>query len=299
MAFSRETNLGFYFIFGLCTFFIWCDLSFFSELSEEDRALTNITKATRSGATIKLRMQDHFAHYLYLPFCNWLEKVFRISEIPGVTPNVITFIHFSFAIISARLVTEPSLSLRRLGVVIFEIRSCLDILDGVVFRAQHKRIKFESGHGTLGWYLDSGADIFGSLFFAVGVVIFYNRNPPLRNKPGLIKMKDEESAVKLLSDASADEDDSAVSHRRLRFSRKAINLTVLLYAVQVFLRSALWDHFLQKYDDMLDHSIPGVSRVCIYCLMFFISFPVVTPCKLDRPTLFQPFSSHIDFCAST
>ena len=264
MAFSKETSLGFYFVFGLFTFFIWCDLSFFSEVSEEGKALNNITKAPHPAATIKLRMQDHFAHYLYLPFCNWVEKVFKVSEIPGVTPNAITFIHFTFAIIAARLVTEPALSMRRLGVIIFEIRSCLDILDGVVFRAQHHRVRFQSGHGTLGWYLDSGADIFGSLFFAIGVVIFYSRYPPLRSKPGLIKTKDEESAVKLLSDVSADEDDSAVSHSRIRFSRKAIMVTVLLYAVQVFLRSALWDHFLQKYDDMLDHRIPGVSHVSTY-----------------------------------
>ena len=263
MAFSRETNLGFYFVFGLFTFFIWCDLSFFSEVSGEGKALNNVTKATRPAATIKLRMQDHFAHYLYLPFCNWVERVFKVSEIPGVTPNVITFIHFTFAIISARLVTEPALSMRRLGVILFEIRSCLDILDGVVFRAQHHRVRFQSGHGTLGWYLDSGADIFGSLFFAIGVVIFYSRYPPLRSKPGLSKTKDEESAVKLLSDVSADEDDSSVSPSRIRFSRKAIMVTVLLYAVQVFLRSALWDHFLQKYDDMLDHRIPGVTPVCI------------------------------------
>lgn len=264
MGFSRETNLGFYFIFGLCTFFIWCDLSFFSELSE-DKVLSNITKSHRPAVTIKLRMQDHFAHYLYLPFCNWLEAVFKISEIPGVTPNVITFIHFTFAIIAARLVTEPGLSWRRLGVIIFEIRSCLDILDGVVFRAQHHRSKFQSGHGTLGWYLDSGADIFGSLFFAIGVVVFYNRYPPLKNKSGLreLKLKDEESAIKLLSDVSADEDDGAALSKRIRFSRKAINITVFLYALQVFLRSALWDHFLQAYDDMLDHPIPAVSPVCI------------------------------------
>lgn len=262
MAFSRETNLGFYFVFGICTFFIWCDLSFFSELSENE-LLLNITKSSRPPVTIKLRMQDHFAHYLYLPFCDWFEAVFRISDIPGVTPNVITFIHFTLAIIAGKLVTDPGLSWRRLGAVIFEIRSCLDILDGVVYRSQHHKRKFQSGHGTLGWYLDSGADIFGSLFFAVGIVVYYNRNPPLKNKSGLrdMKQKDEESALKLLSDGSADEDDSVA--KRIRFSRKAINITVFLYALQVFLRSALWDHFLQSYNDTLDHHIPGVSPVCI------------------------------------
>ena len=274
MAFSRETSLGFYFVFGICTFFIWCDLSFFSELSEEGNGITNITKSARPAATIKLRMQDHFAHYLYLPFCNWLETVFKVSEIPGVTPNVITFIHFTFAIISARLVIEPGLSWRRLGVIIFEIRSCLDILDGVVYRAQHHKKKFQSGHGTLGWYLDSGADIFGSLFFAVGVVVFYNRFPPLKKKSGLreLKMKDEESAVKLLSDGSADEEDGIASPSRIRFSRKAINITVFLYAFQVFLRSALWDHFLQAYNDTLDHRIPGVSRVCMILIILNFNY---------------------------
>ena len=262
MAFGRETNFGFYFVFGICTFFIWCDLGFFSELSDDTKVFGNSTVSDHPPATIKLRMQDHFAHYLYLPFCNWLESVFKISEIPGVTPNLITLMHFILAIIAGRLAAEPGLSWRRLGVIIFEIRSVLDILDGVVFRAQSHNPKFLSGHGTLGWYLDSGADIFGSLFFAVGVMVLYNRYPPVKNKSRLrdTKFKDEESAVKLLSDGSADEDDGSIT-KRSRFSRRAINITILLYAFQVFIRSALWDHFLQAYNSTLQQKVAGVSPV--------------------------------------
>ena len=267
MAFSRETNLGFYFIFGMCTFFIWCDLSFFSELSEKGVS-NNVTKSGRPVATIKLRMQDHFAHYLYLPFCNWVETAFKISEIPGVTPNLITLIHFVFAMIAGRFMADADLSWRRLGAIIFEIRSCLDILDGVVYRSQSHSTKFMSGHGTLGWYLDSGADTLGSLFFAAGVYVYYNKFPPVKTKGNIkdMKLKDEESAVKLLSDGSADEDEASHSKRK-RFSRKAINITITLYAIQVFLRSALWDHFLQAYNELLDKPVAGVSPVCIFVLI--------------------------------
>ncbi len=206
-------------------------------------------------------MQDHFGHYLFLPFCNWLESTFKISEIPGVTPNLITLIHFICAIISGKLVCDNALTWRRAGCILFEIRSCLDILDGVVFRAQSHKVKFMSGYGTLGWYLDSGADVAGSLFVAAGTFVYFNRFPPLKGSQKSSKvMRDEESSMKLLSDGRSDDDDVAFKKRE-RFSSRAINITIALYALQVFIRSALWDHFLHAYSDLLEKPLPGVSTV--------------------------------------
>ena len=58
------TSYGFYAIFGFVTYFIWCDLSFFGELSAEKTSelrLKNSTLVSRN--TIKLRMlkMTHFA----------------------------------------------------------------------------------------------------------------------------------------------------------------------------------------------------------------------------------------------
>ena len=231
-------------------------------------------QATDAVPTIKLRMQDYFGHYLFLPFCDWFEHVFKISEIPGVTPNVITFMHFICAIIAGKLISNNSLTWRRAGTVIFELRSCLDILDGVVFRAQSHSVKFLSNHGTLGWYLDSGADTVGSLVAGVGVVVFYFRQPPLKgnSNKSKIKLHDEESDMKLLSDCgSADEGEISIKKRE-RFSRRSIALTVFLYSLQVFIRSGLWDHFLNAYGDLLEKPISGVNPVSLngyskyYCL---------------------------------
>ena len=174
---TTTTNYGFYFIFGLVTYFIWCDLSFFGELSAEKNTNLKFKNVTLiSHKTIKLRMQDHFGHYIYLPFCTWANGVFHISEIPWMSPNVVTALHFFVAIICGRMFASASLFLRRIAVLLYEFRSMLDILDGVIYRAQSKSKDFISGWGTYGYMFDGLADTLGEyniIFICLFVVSFF------------------------------------------------------------------------------------------------------------------------------
>eukprot|EP00794_Sanderia_malayensis_P020098 gene20098-22068_t len=238
---------------------------FFAGEATNPTAMSTVQAAIDSG--IRAANEDHFGHYIFLPFCNWFEDTFKISEIPGVTPNLITLIHFICAIIAGKMVADNSLTWRKAGAVLFEIRSCLDILDGVVFRAQSHNPRFISNHGTLGWYLDSGADVAGSLFVALGTFVYFNHNPPLKDshhyRNGDKFMRDEESAMKLLPGGGGgrkSDDEDVMFKKRERFSSRAINITIALYALQVFMRSGLWDHFLNAYGDLLEKPLPGVSR---------------------------------------
>ena len=131
-------GVAYYFIFALFTFFLWNDLSFFRDLAAEQEYVisTNYTQLTQY--TVKLRMLDHFGHYIYLPFCTWFDHYFRISSIPWMSPNVVTAVHWCLAAISGGLFASSSLNVRRMGVVMFECRSMLDIMDGVIYRAQSK-----------------------------------------------------------------------------------------------------------------------------------------------------------------
>ena len=175
-------NIAFYVFFTVFTFFLWNDFSFFRALASEKRIVIahNYTYITKY--TIKLRMLDHFGQYIYLPFCTWFDTCFNISDIPWMSPNVVTAIHFCLAVFSGRLFASSRLLVRRLGVLTFECRSMLDIMDGVIYRAQSQTKAVLSGWGTWGYMIDGLADTMGSLFLMAGILWRFNKNPPLKKR---------------------------------------------------------------------------------------------------------------------
>ena len=263
---TRKTNYGFYGIFGLVTYFIWCDLSFFGELAAEQangyKELKNTTLITH--ITIKLKMQDHFGHYLFLPFTRWLNVTFQISKISWVTPNVITLMHFCIAFVCGRLLASCSIFLRRTGVALYEVRSMLDVLDGVVYRAQAASTEFLSGWGTYGYLTDALADTIGGLFVMCGSIYRLNKYLPFKNPEDLAKLKykfrnyDEESCEALLSADDSCSEEAEELYSLKRYTRRVVNLSILFFTFTVILRSGLWDHFNHGY-----HNLLGVKRADI------------------------------------
>lgn len=261
------TNYGFYAIFGLVTYFIWCDLSFFGELSAEKTSELRLKNSTLiSRNTIKLRMLDHFGHYIFLPFCRWANEFFLISDYPWVTPNLITAMHFCIAICCGRLFASSLLTLRRIAVILFEVRSLLDILDGVIYRAQAKSNTVLSGWGTYGYIIDGMADTLGGLFIMIGTLYRFNRYPPVKNADNITKIKSrhdkdlEANDRLLMSDDSCTEDvDEAYGIQR--YSRKHVNLVVAFFTLTVIMRSALWDHFNHNYHNLLGIRRPDINPV--------------------------------------
>ena len=250
-------DVAFYFIFVVFTFFLWNDLSFFGELAAEKAAVIarNYTYVTKY--TVKLRMLDHFGHYVYLPFCTWVDGYFKISHISWMSPNLVTAVHFCMAVCSGRLLASTVLLVRRVGVLTFECRSMLDIMDGVIYRAQSRTKAVLSGWGTWGYMVDGVADTTGSLFLMAGILWRYNKKPPLKasasrklhEKYKASAASDSESGHKLLcaSDSSFDEVDGEAD----RYSRTYVNCTTIFLAASVGLRGALWDHFLHNYHTLL------------------------------------------------
>jgi len=265
----KRSNWGFYGFFALMTYFIWSDLAFFGEMSSEQN---HLSMHLRNGSalekkTIKLRMQDHFAHHLYLPFCEWMERNFHLSQIPGVTPNAITALHFSLAIIAGRLIASSSFSHRRAGAVIYFIRNMLDTLDGVIYRAKSKSTDYLSGWGTYGYMIDGMADTIGGLFIMIGTIYRLNKHLPIKNPEILPKLKnkyrnyDAESGERLLSaDESCSENEKLEEGYGLkRYSRQTVNLTIFFFTLTVIVRSALWDHFNHGYHELLAQKRPDIS----------------------------------------
>jgi hypothetical protein len=110
---------------------------------------------------------------------------------------------------------------------LYAVRSCLDVLDGAVFRAQQSAEHyFASGWGSSGFLIDVVCDVAGSTCFYLGIVLYYTRYP---------------------AEAHDNEDGT-----RSPLPKAARYTTLAVVYLQVCARSALWDHFLQRYTALLE-----------------------------------------------
>lgn len=249
-----EESCGFYFVFALFTFFVWMDMSFFDELQEYGSFYNTTVAETLMfpAKTVKVRLQDHTSHYINLPLMQMLDDKLGISDIPGVTPNLITGIHLAFAIVAAKCFISGSLCIRRLGVILYEMRYQLDLLDGVVYRAQQKiKHQYTSGWGTVGYLVDAFADFCGGILVAVSCTIFLNRYLPLKRVRG--KAYDEERGRNGESEVA----------KLIHVSRRSVNIKMVLVTLQIMARSALWDYYCHAYHDLLEAQRPDIPRVSI------------------------------------
>lgn len=254
-----EESCGFYFVFALVTFFVWMDLSFFDELGEHG-SFYNSTMAEQMMfpvKTIKLRMQDHTDHYVNLPWMQFLNENTGLYAVPGVTPNLISGFHLFIAMVAAKCFVSGSLGIRRVGALLYEIRCQLDILDGVVFRAQQNlHNNFMSVWGSMGYLVDAFADMCGGLIIAGACTIFLNRYPPwkrVRTKPH----DEPESGRKIVGFPNEEEE------RYVHVNRRAVNIKMLLVVIQIIARSGFWDHYLHSYVDLLEKPNPDIPRVSV------------------------------------
>lgn len=259
-----EESCGFYFVFALVTFFVWMDLSFFDELGEHG-SFYNSTMAENMMfpvKSIKLRMQDHTDHYVNLPWMQFFNDYTGLYKVPGITPNLISGIHLFLAIMAAKCFVSGTLGIRRLGALLYELRCQLDILDGVVFRAQQNmKDNFMSVWGSMGYLVDAFADMCGGLLVAGACTVFLNRYPPWKRIKTKLHDELESGGRKALSFHHEDEE------RYVHVNRRSVNIKMLLVVVQIIARSGFWDHYLHSYVDLLEKPNPEIPRVSFksYC----------------------------------
>lgn len=253
-----EESCGFYFVFALVTFFVWMDLSFFDELAEHG-SFYNSSMAENMMfpvKSIKLRMQDHTDHYVNLPWMQFFNENTGLHTVPGVTPNLISGIHLFLAVLAAKCFISGSLGIRRLGVVLYELRCQLDILDGVVFRAQQNlKGNFMSVWGSMGYLVDAFADMCGGLLVGGACAVFLNRYPPwkrVRTKPHDELESGRSKAVCFQSEEE---------ERYVHVNRRSVNIKMLLVVVQIIARSGFWDHYLHSYVELLEKPNSDIPRV--------------------------------------
>lgn len=273
-----EESCGFYFVFALVTFFVWMDLSFFDELAEHG-SLYNSSMAENMMFPVKsskIRMQDHADHYVFFPCMKILNEKTGLYTVPGITPNLISGTHLFLAIMAAKCFISGSLCIRRVGVLLYQIRSSLDILDGVVFRAQQNITgKFLSVWGSMGYLIDAFADLCGGLLIGVACTIFLNRYPPWKRVRTKRHVDELESGRNKAVCFPAGEEEERYVH----VSRRSVNIKMLLCIVQIVARSGFWDHYLHSYVDLLEVPNPDIPRVS-FEVFFLLFYGFVRSCKL-------------------
>ena len=105
--------------------------------------------------TVKALMLDHTNHYIFAPMASVFDDLCGISRSDVITPNLISIFHVFVAMLSGRLVASDGIAWRRFGVVLFQVRTFLDDLDGHVARAKRHIRGERSEIGTTGYYVVS------------------------------------------------------------------------------------------------------------------------------------------------
>lgn len=125
---------------------------------------------TRSEPDVpwKLRVEEPTNRYLYYPVARQLVRV--LVKTP-ITANQVTLAQPVIAAIAGYLITFNDWRYLVAGAVVFELRSCLDCVDGTLARA--KKTSSPNGHA-----LDAMCDWLSVVFLYLGIFFHFSFTPP-------------------------------------------------------------------------------------------------------------------------
>lgn len=207
--------------------------------------------------TVKGLMIDPINHYIYGPFCAIVDIGIGISDrMLFLTPNMISSFHVFIAIIGAKLLTCKNLALRRIAVVLFQLRMFLDDLDGHVAR-ERKHIKGERSEvGTLGYWIDGLCDLLGVIAMMLGILWYLKYNPPRRGYKGTPVSTLPYHQLKEINSSEDIEKDNTtevgISYKtKVTFQR--IIQVLGLFSGQMVLSSLAWNRYIDIYQELLEN----------------------------------------------
>ncbi|EDW01891.1 ceramide phosphoethanolamine synthase [Drosophila grimshawi] len=188
--------------------------------------------------TVKAILLDHTNHYLFAPLATIFDNVVGISASTFITPNMISFFHVLVACVSGKLVASDSLGYRRLGVLLFQIRTFLDDLDGHVARVR-KHIRGERSEvGTSGYYVDGLCDGLGCIALILGIFFYLKNNPPRRGY-SIIPMSDTKTPEPTMIP-------------KMKATTRKVAKNVISFTGQLLLSSTAWNRYIAVYQNMLE-----------------------------------------------
>lgn len=195
--------------------------------------------------TVKLLMTDPTTHYIITPLSENIDDITKFSKIfYFITPNMITFTHLVIACVSAKFIVSDSIQSRRIGVLLYEVRTFLDAFDGTVYRSRASNDLYKSDHSHFGFWFDSVCDTVGGivLMFAIFFCFIY-KSPPGTSSESLPWTADDatESQLDLVSE-------KPVKRSHPGYSTQCIFFRVLCFGLQIGLSSAMWDQLTLHFE---------------------------------------------------
>ncbi|XP_012286030.1 ceramide phosphoethanolamine synthase [Orussus abietinus] len=208
--------------------------------------------------TVKGLLLDHPNHYLLGPLAAIVDRLLSISSgWTWVSPNAISGSHVLVAIAAAKCVASDSLSQRRIGVLLFQVRTWMDDLDGHVARKRRNIDGERSDFGSTGYFVDGICDGLGCAALMVGVYLFLRHNPPRR---GYEKLQQTLPSI--------DGRDCAGPGQVYRRKSTKVNVlhTVLIVVGHLIIASIGWNRYISLYQDLLesDEVVPPMIANDLY-----------------------------------
>ncbi|WAQ97747.1 CPESY-like protein [Mya arenaria] len=214
--------------------------------------------------SMKLILTDPYNHYVMGPSAEYFDEITGFSKVLYfITPNMISITHVITSIISAKLVASESLAKRRFGILLYQFRSWLDDLDGVVFRSHNNQSgSYRSNHNTLGYYVDIYSDIVGGIALMFGVLFYLYKSLPVcngnKNYTPLPLTKPQESKNGSTSPVPNNSPNRKFNFNILSvfgsserpvhgYTKKFIFYKVLCVGLCIAIASGTWDKVVEKY----------------------------------------------------
>ncbi|KAG9510199.1 Sodium- and chloride-dependent GABA transporter 2, partial [Fragariocoptes setiger] len=125
------------------------------------------------GLSIKLMMTDPIDNYLFAPLAQAFVELTQFNRyLFFISPNMISYTGVLAALIAAKLVSSNSSTLHMLSVIVFQIRTWLDALDGIVARSRLGIHKHLSLSATSGYVIDGTCDTIGFVAYMIGCYLY-------------------------------------------------------------------------------------------------------------------------------
>lgn len=285
-------------------YFVWMDVALYYKLQSDPNNLlvtqnymeaqiklakkaNNVNHTTSSSATstttvsfnkafdpfnpisVKLLVLDHINHYIYYPLSSWLDSdILHISEKwIYITPDMISWTHVCVSVSAARLLVSEAVEYRRLGVLLFEIRSFLDSMDGFVARTRAKQRAMVQDSSTWGYWMDGLCDLLGTIFFMIAVLTICKRGMPRKVVNFTLKPVIS-NWLPMVTQTSTSEPDqepflptmsTKTNNNNYRvMSFKQSTITVMCLSWMLFIASYFWNRYMEQYHLLLE--VPMASE---------------------------------------
>lgn len=205
------------------------------------------------AVTVKGLTLDHPNHFLLSPLAALMDKILGISQYWNwLTPNMISGFHVLVAVLAGKCVSSESLTQRRLGAILFQVRTQLDDLDGHVARQRANISGERSDVGSPGYFVDGFCDALGCVALITGLYYFLIRSPPRRGGYDKLQILPLTSVI-LDAPSSSSSFSSNMSIRNIALPN------VLLIIGHLIVASAAWNRYIWLYQDLLDLDIEPFS----------------------------------------